>query len=100
MQEKETRKRHSPEFKREAVLRVVEGNRGTTTVARELGIHPNLLHRWKRAYLDEQERSSQGKASAKTEAEEVRRLERQLADVTEERDILKKAVAIFSKHPK
>lgn len=74
----------------------VEAVRLVTEVARELGINANQLHRWKRKLSEEGDLSLPGKGRLTPEQEELRRLRRDLADVTEERDILKKAMAIFS----
>jgi transposase len=62
-----------------------------------LDIEPRDIYRWIREFNRDPEDSFPGKGKLKPEDEEFRRLKRQLADVTEERDILKKAVAIFSK---
>jgi transposase len=90
------RRRYDRAFKVEAVRLVTEERRKVTEVARELGINPNQLHRWKRMLADEGQLAFPGKGRLTPEQEELRRLRRQLADVTEERDILKKAMAIFS----
>jgi len=58
-----------------------------------------VIHRWKREYLGDTEDAFPGKGYMKPEAEELQKLKKTLANVTEERDILKKALAIFSKHP-
>jgi len=50
--------------------------------------------------LGDTEDAFPGKGHMKPEAEELQKLKKTLADVTEERDILKKALAIFSKHPR
>jgi len=88
------------EFKKEAACLVTEGGRKVSEVARDLNIHSNVIHRWKREYLGDTEDAFPGKGCMKPEEEEMRKLKRSLADVTEERDILKKALAIFSKHPR
>ena len=95
-----TRKRYSREFKREAVLMIIDGERSPSEVARELGIHVNLLFNWRREYLKDEENAFPGKGHLKPEQAELRRLKRELEDVKLERDILKKALAIFSKGPK
>ena len=91
-----TRRRYDRSFKVEAVRLVTDERRKVTEVARELGINPNQLHRWKRKLVEEGELAFPGKGHLLPDQEELRRLHRQLADVTEERDILKKAMAIFS----
>ena len=94
------RRRFDKEFKLEAVKLVVEEGRTVAEVSRNLGIHANLLHNWKRKYLEDEEQAFSGKGRLKPQDEELRRLKRELSDVKQERDILKKALAIFSKEPK
>jgi transposase len=94
------RRKFDGEFKREAVRLVTTGGRKASEVARNLGISPNLLHRWKQQLVADPAQAFPGKGHLKPEDEELRRLKKQLADVTEERDILKKALAIFSKKPR
>jgi len=94
------RRKFDAEFKREAVRLITSGGRRASEVARDLGVSSNLLHRWKQQYLEDPGQAFPGKGHLKPEEEEFRRLKKQLADVTEERDILKKALAIFSKKPR
>jgi len=96
----EPRRKYDRAFKYEAVKLVAEGGRSVAEVARNLGVNENLLHRWKRQYLEDTEHAFPGKGRLKPPEEAVRRLQRELADVREERDILKKALAIFSKGPR
>jgi transposase len=96
----EQRRRYDRAFKYEAVKLVTEGGRTVAEAARNLGIHENLLHKWKKQYLEDSEHAFPGKGRLKTPDETMRKLQRELADVREERDILKKALAIFSKGPK
>ena len=95
-----SRRKYDREFKLEAVRLVTQGGRPVVEVARDLGIHENLLYNWRRKYLDDTVHSFPGKGHLKPADEELRRLKKELIDVKEERDILKKALAIFSKHPR
>ncbi len=79
-------RKYDDEFKQEAVRRVFDGE-PAASVARDLGINPNLLYRWKK-----QIRMS----SSDTEIEIIE-LKKELRKVREERDILKKAALIFGK---
>ena len=90
------RRRYDRAFKIEAVRLITEERRKVSEVSRELGINPNQLHRWKVKFAEEGQSAFPGKGHLLPEQEELRRLRRQLFDVTEERDILKKAMAIFS----
>ena len=87
----------SDEFKRDAVELVIEKGIPVRKVARDLDIHPNLLHQWRRKFLAEGKDAFVGKGHLRPREAELRRLEKELEEVKEERDILKKALAVFSK---
>ena len=91
------RRRFTAEFKEEAVRLLVRSGRPLAQVARELGLHEQVLRNWKRAV---EKGSAGGNGSGVgyfTREEEIRRLQIELARVKEERDILKKATAFFVK---
>ena len=96
----EKRRRYDREFKLEAVRLSLEPGRSVAGVARDLGISENVLHVWRAKLKQEGVTAFPGKGHQSGEAEELRRLRRQLAEVTEERDILKKALGVFSRRPK
>jgi transposase len=83
-------------FKVEAVRLVTEEHRPVAAVARDLGIGENLLHRWKQQFTDQQESAFVGTGHLSAEQMELRRLRVENADLREERDILKKAISVFS----
>ncbi len=95
-----SRKKYDREFILEAVKLVVDHGRTVSEVSESLGIKESLLYRWKRDYLKDPENAFPGKGHMKPAEAEIFRLRKELAGVTMERDILKKAVAIFSKTPK
>jgi len=97
---KRERRKYDREFKTEAVKLVTERGTPIAEAARNLGIHENLLYKWKKQYLEDTAAAFPGKGHLKPQDEELRQLSRKLADVEQERDILKKALAIFSKEPK
>lgn len=95
---KEDKRRHfTREFKREAVQLVTEKGMPVGRVARDLDIHPNLLHLWRRAFLKDGDKAFTGKGCVKPENADIRKLRKELEKAKEERDILKKALAVFSK---
>ena len=99
--ERETRRHFTREFKVEAVELLLGSGKKGVEVARNLGIRPELLYRWKSEYMSNQEHSFPGTGHlADPEEEQIRKLERELASVKEDREILKKALAIFSKKPR
>ena len=93
------RRQYTKEFKVEAVRLIVEEGRRISDVARELGVGENLLSRWKKKYEEGKIDPSPGKGRLSPEDDELRQLRRENTRLRMERDILKKAVAIFSEEP-
>jgi transposase len=86
------RREFTEEFRREAVQMMLDGHTAAS-IAGRLGLSgTNLLYRWKRAQLERT-----GPVATSLEAR-VRELEIELHRVERERDILKKALAIFGRH--
>ncbi len=100
MGKEDTRRHFTREFKVNAVQLVTEKGLPVGKVAQELDIHPNLLHLWRRRLLEEGDKAFVGRGRVKPENAEIRRLRKALEKVREERDILKKALAAFSKPSK
>ena len=94
------RRSYSREFKIEAVALVTEGGLSISQAARDLGISQTVLGRWKKQFEADPEQAFPGKGNLKPQDEELARLRRELAIVRQERDILKKAIGIFSRMPK
>lgn len=90
------RRTYDREFKLEAVKLATRGDKSLAQVARELGINPNVLSTWKFQFKNDPEFSFPGKGRLKPHDEELRQLKKRLRDAEEERDILKKALGIFS----
>ncbi|MDQ6734307.1 MAG: transposase [Nitrospirota bacterium] len=82
------RRSFTREFKSEAVKLVIESGRPTAQVARDLGLTPNLLRRWKQQVARDPVESFPGKGRRKPHEEELARLKRELVRVTQERDCL------------
>ena len=89
------RRTFTPEFKRDAVALVTREGKTVSEVSRNLGIARSLLQRWIEQSRD-QDRDGKPRKTQAAETEELRQLRKQLRDVTEERDILKKALAYFA----
>lgn len=92
-----SRRKHSLEFKIEAVRQVVEGGRSLSEVAKGLGITTTMLSRWKVKLESEGAAAFPGNGKVSAADEELRQLQRRLAIAEQERDILKKALAYFAK---
>ena len=84
-------------FKAEAVRLLEQSGKPAAALARELGVRRNQLYKWQAQTTVHGAHAFPGSGRQPQPAEEVARLKRELARVTEERDILKKAVAFFTK---
>ena len=92
------RKQYSREFKLEALHLWETSGKSAAQIERDLGIGKGNLYRWKRKLLRDGEYAFPGHGRLTPEQEQIRKLEREVEILRQERDILKKAVAIFS-HP-
>jgi transposase len=100
-----TRRSFTDEFKREAVSLLASSGRPLTQVALELGIQPSMLRSWRGKENGTVPRVAGASGSppamaASAEQLEIRRLRRDLERAQMERDILKKAIGIFSVPPR
>ena len=82
------------EFKRDAVAQIVERGYPVAEVSQRLGVSQHSLYEWKKKF------AKPAGSPADDRDTEIRQLKRELARVTEERDILKKATAYFAKDAK
>lgn len=91
------RARHTAEYKREALRRVVDEKEPVAAVARSLGLSRETLYRWVREYRDNPRDAFPGNGKLTSQDEEIRQLRRKVAQLEEERAILKKAATFFAK---
>jgi len=89
-----TRRKFDDAFREGAVRIVLETGRPIAQVARELGINPGTLENWVAKHR--RARAGDGRLSEDERAELVR-LRREVADLTMERDVLKRSVALWVK---
>ena len=85
---------YSSEFKESAVKLALESDQSIAQTARDLGVNENTLHTWIKKY------TKPTLANERVDEhiyDEVKRLKKELARVTQERDLLKKATAYFAK---
>ncbi len=87
---------YTREFKVEALQLLARGGKSAAQLERELGITKGMLLKWRDRYQVDEKRQSLEPSDLEAAKAEVRRLRRELEVTTQERDILKKAVAIFS----
>jgi transposase len=100
-EQRQPRRRFTAEFKREAVAlseRQQQEGRSLADIARDLGVHPQTLRYWQETGAGAIGRETRGTPRDLRALElEVKRLQREVARVEEERDFLKRAAAFFAK---
>ncbi len=95
-----TKRKFTKELKQEACRLVLDQGQSRRQTARDLGINESVLGRWISQYKDHGVVSFPGSGKLMQLEEELRRLQRELRRVTEEREILKKAITYFREHEK
>jgi transposase len=91
------RKTYTKQFKIDAVRLITEQGYKTSEAARNLGIHPGVLRRWKGQLESGGADALPGKGHMTPEKEELHRLRKKVKQLEMEREILKKAAAFFAK---
>src|SRR5579871_3284488 len=84
-------------FKLQALELVKTSHKSINEIERDLGITPGLLHKWKARLKADGEQAFPGKGRLKEDEELIRQLKRENELLRQEREVLKKALAIFSK---
>ena len=87
---------YTREFKEEAVQLANRSGKRTSEIEEELGITRGLLVKWKRKLSEEGSEAFRGQGRRSSAEEEIRQLRRENAILKQERDVLKKALAIFT----
>ena len=91
-------KKYENDFK-VLIVELLKSGRSAREVSEEYDLNANVIRRWKREFEANSGDFTKRKELSKEE-KELRALRKELRDVTMERDILKKAVSIFSKSDK
>ena len=89
--------KYNKEFKMETLELARTSDKTDSQVERELGLSRGCLYNWRKQFERDGEQAFPGKGRLKADEERVRSLERELTIVQQERDILKKALAIFTR---
>jgi transposase-like protein len=95
MAERRKRRRFTADFEAEAVERLLDGGKGLSEAATELGISPGQLSGWRNEHLAAG--SAEALAQRKAEQAETQRLKREVKRLEEEVEILRKAAAFFAR---
>jgi len=86
------RRNYTREFKLSIVAQVEAGDRPLAQVARENGLHPGLITRWREDYLEDPENAFSGKGNAQRDKARIAELERLVGQLHAENDFLKKSL--------
>ena len=92
-----TQRTFTREFKLEAVKLAQSSHKSQAQIARDLGIAESTLHKWCQRFSEHGEQAFPGSGHQLPQEEEIRRLQRENELLRQERDILKKALGIFSR---
>jgi transposase len=92
-----TRRTYTREFKIEAVKLLSNSDKSVDTMAETLGVSRSSLNRWQREFGADPDQAFPGNGQRKERDEEVARLQKALREAQMEVEILKKAVAIFTR---
>jgi len=87
-------KKYSKQFKLDAVQLAISSDRSTASIAKELGLNPNSLYAWVSKYRSKILSSE----IELTPEQELKQLRKEVAELRQEKEILKKAAAYFAKH--
>ncbi|MEG6570382.1 transposase [Thermoanaerobacterium thermosaccharolyticum] len=87
----------TPEYKKETIKLITERGKKISEVSRDIGVNSTSIHRWIKQYGEYGEDAFPGKRNLRPEDADLREARKRIRDLKEENEILKKAMAIFSK---
>jgi transposase len=96
----QTRKTYTREFKLETLRLAETSGKTVAEVERDLGLPKGAIHHWRQQLARDGVQAFPGHGRLREADEQVRRLERENTILRQERDILKKALSVFSRSPK
>lgn len=98
--ERERKMKYDREFKLNAIRLYETSGKRQREIEKDLGIGAGCMSHWRKEFEEEEKGAAPGNEVLPDKDKEIARLKRENVILTEERDILKKAVGIFSKQPR
>ena len=92
------RKQHRPEFKARVALEALKGEQTVTDLASRFGVHPTMVHQWKKALLEGATdifQRGRSPAEAEVDAARVKELHAKIGELTVERDFLEQGLRLL-----
>lgn len=96
---KRKKRTYTNEFKLRAVKLCLETDKSDAQIARDLGVQQTTLATWKQKYLKNQQQAFSNNNGSDALGKEIKALKKELFIAKQERDILKKALAICNSDP-
>jgi transposase len=90
----------TPEYKKEIIKLVTEQKKSNSEVARSIGVRETTIRDWVKKYSEHGEKAFPGKGNLRPDDKELRDLKNKVKDLEMENEVLKKAMAIFSRDVK